>query len=317
MSLRRLMVSHNRLDHVPPQVVNLDALVLLDVSYNRLALLPAFLADLESLRVLRSEGNPVRVPALRALFAGPTDAILQYLEDNKRLLRKMQRESGSFGNLFNSVMTTARSTRLSPHNSSSTLATVAGNDDTDDNNDDERRAGDIGDMLNATERESAARSAAAAATAAGSADSGANVAAPLPASAASSPSLLRAVSALAPQSTLQGASLSQSSSSALTRASTSRNVPAVVPHSPITALRDASRRPRRNSFSRSMASMMNLHAAVPANDNSAAGNSASMRPVNPAFKTLRETSRRRSVGFSASQVSSAFAQMSAADDARY
>jgi hypothetical protein len=39
--------------------VNCDALALLDISHNRLAALPAFMADLEMLRLLRCAGNPL------------------------------------------------------------------------------------------------------------------------------------------------------------------------------------------------------------------------------------------------------------------
>jgi hypothetical protein len=123
---------------------------------------------------------------------------------------------------------------------------------------------------------------------------------------------LKATSTLIPRP--QATSLSQSSGSALTRASTARHVtdlrtttPAQLPGSPVQALRDGSRRQRRNSFSRSMASMMNLHSATPSSD-------ASGRPNNPTLKALRDTSRRASTGFNPAQLTSAFAQMASADD---
>jgi hypothetical protein len=94
-SLRQLVLAHNALDHLAPQIVNLDALRLLDVSFNKLALVPAFIADLESLQVLRTEGNPFRTNELRALFSCQTDVIVNYLEANKRALRKLHRASSS------------------------------------------------------------------------------------------------------------------------------------------------------------------------------------------------------------------------------
>jgi RAP1 GTPase activating protein 1 len=94
-ALRQLNVAHNKLDHLPPQLVNLDALALLDVSFNALQMFPAFIADLESLAVLRTEGNPLLDKHMQTLFCGSTGSVVQFLDANKRALRKLHRMSSS------------------------------------------------------------------------------------------------------------------------------------------------------------------------------------------------------------------------------
>jgi Leucine-rich repeat (LRR) protein len=55
-ALETLNVENNRLENLPPEIGQLNKLVVLDISNNRLSSLPAELANLTQLRTLKLSG---------------------------------------------------------------------------------------------------------------------------------------------------------------------------------------------------------------------------------------------------------------------
>jgi RAP1 GTPase activating protein 1 len=269
-ALRHLMLAHNALDHLAPQIVNLDALRLLDVSFNKLTLVPAFIADLESLQVLRTEGNPFRSHELRSLFACQTDVIVNFLEANKRALRKMHRNSSSSKGL----VLPDRSAAVSPESASglgtssriSVLST------------------DIGDLLRSD-------------TSGGTTSGGATS----PSSPLSRSAKVSRVTAdeMVPTSTLQRAVSSHSATSddnSMAGMSPIKAMSSIAVMSPtnkqVTLVRGITG--RRNSLSRSMASMLNmLPTGGDADKDSAAAAEKSAAPASPVALLRGEKSARR------------------------